>query len=181
MECGTEEDGCGGTIDCGTCGEGQSCSEEGACVADCTPAIECTEGVDCGTEEDGCGGTIDCGTCGEGQSCSDEGICESAAASATYDAHAQPIFNAKCGACHTVAGSGGHNIGTSYEDSQLDSYSCDGTKAECAMERIASGSMPQGKGCGGVVADDAANANVCITESEYAQLGAWIADGMLEN
>jgi hypothetical protein len=39
--------------------------------------------------------------------------------------------------------------------------------------------MPQGKGCGGPVADDADNADVCVTESEYALLLAWIEDGQL--
>lgn len=35
-ECGTWDDGCGGTLNCGTCSSGYSCSA-GTCVADTTP------------------------------------------------------------------------------------------------------------------------------------------------
>ncbi|MBM3228335.1 hypothetical protein FJZ20_00380 [Candidatus Pacearchaeota archaeon] len=35
-ECGTWDDGCGGTLNCGTCASGYSCSA-GTCVADTTP------------------------------------------------------------------------------------------------------------------------------------------------
>ena len=72
-------------------------------------------------------------------------------------------------------------IGTSYADGQLDSYFCAGlTKAECTLVRINDGSMPDGAGCGGPVADDAANAASCVTVSEVAILQAWIDGGMLE-
>ncbi len=47
--CGTVEDGCGGTLDCGAC---ESACEPITCAAD-----------SCGIVDDGCGGTLDCGTC----------------------------------------------------------------------------------------------------------------------
>ena len=40
ITCGTEDDGCGGTIDCGTCGAGETCNA-GTCEAD-APAFQCS-------------------------------------------------------------------------------------------------------------------------------------------
>jgi hypothetical protein len=60
--CGTVDDGCGGTVDCGPC---------------CTPATKCTDGQ-CGTVDDGCGGTLACGRCsGPCQTCQ-HGVCGAA-------------------------------------------------------------------------------------------------------
>jgi hypothetical protein len=82
----------------------------------------------------------------------------------TYTADVQPIFAAKCGFCHNGGGSGGHNIGTSYADTQLSSYSCPGlTKGECALVRIKNGSMP---------------GSPPVTPAEEAILQAWIDAGM---
>jgi hypothetical protein len=57
--CGTIADGCGGMIDCGTCGRDAVCTA-GKC---CTPLTACPAGDDCGTVADGCGGSISCGDC----------------------------------------------------------------------------------------------------------------------
>ncbi|HVZ33877.1 MAG TPA: hypothetical protein VG963_15730, partial [Polyangiaceae bacterium] len=74
--CGVEGDGCGGTIDCGSCPSGQICglsqpfqcavpANAGACsVTSCS-----AQGAECGVIADGCGGTIDCGSCASGQIC----------------------------------------------------------------------------------------------------------------
>jgi hypothetical protein len=64
-QCGTGGDGCGGTLDCGTCpaydeqGEATSmqCYEHGCCVP-----RACPDGA-CGEIADGCGGTVQCGVC----------------------------------------------------------------------------------------------------------------------
>ncbi|MDP6945869.1 MAG: hypothetical protein QF464_17090, partial [Myxococcota bacterium] len=107
------------------------------------------------------------------------------ASAVSYNDDAQPILAAKCGPCHTASASGGHAIGTSYADGQLDSYHCaDLDKAACSVERIKDGSMPNNTGvpggCGGAVADDDVNADVCVTVSELATLEAWIAAGAPE-
>ena len=57
-QCG--DDGCGGI--CGTCSNGQECSDVGQCETPCVP--DCN-GKTCG--DDGCGGT--CGTCPDGSTC----------------------------------------------------------------------------------------------------------------
>jgi len=67
-ECGSWDDGCNGTIDCGSCSEGESCVD-GSCVADCIPQT-CSElGKECESWDDGCENLIDCGECGVGESC----------------------------------------------------------------------------------------------------------------
>jgi hypothetical protein len=102
----------------------------------------------------------------------------SQASAVSYVDDAQPVFSAKCATCHTTLSLGGHSIGTSYADGQEASTICaDLTKAACSIERIEDGTMPQGAGCNGPVADDADNADVCVTESEFDLLEAWIAAG----
>ena len=50
-ECGTHDNGCGGTVSCGECAS--SCA-----------ARTCEQlGKTCGTHADGCGGTVNCGLC----------------------------------------------------------------------------------------------------------------------
>jgi hypothetical protein len=83
-ECGLEGDGCGGTHDCGSCPEGQSCGVEEAFQCglggtgdpnDCPSLIEscASVGVNCGMIGNGCGGIIDCnaetGGCPSGTYC----------------------------------------------------------------------------------------------------------------
>ena len=69
--CGQQSDGCGGTIDCGTCTKpGETCggggvpSQCGSSVPSCTKLTCTDQGANCGPIGDGCGGVIDnCGTC----------------------------------------------------------------------------------------------------------------------
>jgi hypothetical protein len=64
-DCGTIDDQCGGTLNCGSCPGGASCGipNPNRC---CVPATTC--GNSCGTISDGCGGTLDC-SCPLGQAC----------------------------------------------------------------------------------------------------------------
>ena len=182
--CGDMDDGCGGTTSCGDCAEGSTCTE-GMCVEDCVPADGCGD-VTCGGMDDGCGGTLVCGECAEGETCTD-GACvadeepEPVTTGPDYVNDVQPILEAKCAACHTTGASGGHSIGMNHADGLDASYSCtDKNIAACSVDRIKDGTMPQGKGCEGVVADGAPNADVCVTESEMAILEAWLEAGTPE-
>ncbi len=97
-ECGTQPDGCGGVVSCGSCAAQAVCTA-GRCVAlpvvdggavdagappdagqasdagapvdagVCVPTSCTAEGATCGTRADGCGGTLSCGTCGGGAVC----------------------------------------------------------------------------------------------------------------
>jgi hypothetical protein len=79
-QCGPIGDGCGGTINCGTCPAGETCGGggvnfqcgsggEGSGSA-CTLLTCADYGANCGVVSDGCGGvTASCGTCGSGETC----------------------------------------------------------------------------------------------------------------
>ncbi len=75
LNCGSNANGCGGVLDCGTCTAPALCggggfsvcggpiSAEGGTVAACVPTTCALLGAGCGTVGDGCGGVLDCGTC----------------------------------------------------------------------------------------------------------------------
>ena len=81
--CGSWQDGCGGTLNCGNCGVGKTCTN-GICMLGCSKDSDCVPGTVCGVNNycvdsctpscngktcgpDGCGNS--CGTCGIGQIC----------------------------------------------------------------------------------------------------------------
>ncbi len=82
--CGPAGDGCGGTLDCGSCPSGQTCGgggtpfvcgappDGGTCRAQSCPQAHIT----CGPAGDGCGNLIPggCGTCPTGQACGAGGV-----------------------------------------------------------------------------------------------------------
>lgn len=78
-ECGAWGDGCGATLQCGGCANGQMCSG-GTCIdvipppPACSPKTCVSLGHECGTWSDGCGGSVNCGGCMSGQACS-SGAC----------------------------------------------------------------------------------------------------------
>lgn len=75
--CGNLPNGCGGTLDCGTCTPPQTCGGGGVpyqCGSSCTPTTCADAGATCGSISDGCGGTLTCGTCTAPQSCGGAGI-----------------------------------------------------------------------------------------------------------
>jgi hypothetical protein len=77
--CGLVGDGCGGTINCGTCTTPDTCGGGGTpnvcghptCTAK-TKAEACN-GLSCGWVSDGCGGAVNCGTCLNGGVCGADG------------------------------------------------------------------------------------------------------------
>lgn len=68
--CGTIPDGCGGTLNCGSCSGYQTCGGGGAAnVCGCTPTTCTAQGKNCGSIANGCGGTLSCGSCSGYQTC----------------------------------------------------------------------------------------------------------------
>jgi hypothetical protein len=59
--CGSAEDGCGGSLSCGSCQAGEVC--EGHECQMCTPTTCSQLDWQCGSGSDGCGSTLDCGAC----------------------------------------------------------------------------------------------------------------------
>jgi hypothetical protein len=78
MECGAADDGCGGTVLCGTCPEGEICGGSGEpfVCAVCVPDGEsCDElGYECGFAVNRCGTVYDCSN--EGLSCGKFETCQ---------------------------------------------------------------------------------------------------------
>jgi hypothetical protein len=103
----------------------------------------------------------------------------------TYTEDAQPIYAEKCDTCHTIDGSGDHNIGTNYEDAFLladdyDQCEDDGlTVGECTIVLIREGEMPLGAGCTGDPVQDAGNPD-CLTQEQQDVIQGWIDAGMPE-
>lgn len=69
--CGAAPNGCGGTLSCGSCANGEACIN-----SQCCQPKTCGElGKDCGSGyADGCGGTLNCGSCTYPAVCS-SGVC----------------------------------------------------------------------------------------------------------
>ncbi len=76
--CGVAIDGCGGTLHCGECPEGQVCGGGGVphvCAPPvCEPGTCASLGKNCGVASDGCGGTVRCGTCSAPETCGGGGV-----------------------------------------------------------------------------------------------------------
>lgn len=76
--CGTIDDGCGNTLQCGTCGAGDTCGANGKAnvcgQGKCDPTTCDARSATCGTIGDLCGGTLDCGGCPAGQTCGGGGV-----------------------------------------------------------------------------------------------------------
>jgi hypothetical protein len=76
--CGPAGDGCGGTLDCGTCSGCEVCGGGGkasVCGGTCCVPTTClAQGIECGPAGDGCGGQLPCGGCPEGQTCGGAGM-----------------------------------------------------------------------------------------------------------
>jgi hypothetical protein len=74
IKCGPAGDGCGGSLQCGTCTAPQTCGGGGkpsVCGGDsgCVPKTCKGLGLNCGPAGDGCGGALQCGTCTAPQIC----------------------------------------------------------------------------------------------------------------
>ncbi|MDD9946376.1 MAG: hypothetical protein OXU20_35350 [Myxococcales bacterium] len=103
LECGSGDDGCGGTLNCGNC---PRIDEEGNRLVChnhqcCTPQ-SCPEGA-CGEIADGCGGTLSCGSCPATES-GQEQVCGLVTANVCT-----PCTRRTCdpGACGRVSGGDG--------------------------------------------------------------------------
>src|SRR5690348_7724671 len=77
VNCGQLENGCGGTLDCGTCPSGEVCGGDGTpnvCGHGACAPLTCAEAKsECGTLSDGCGALLDCGVCPDHQVCGGDG------------------------------------------------------------------------------------------------------------
>ena len=98
--CGKIGDGCGGTLECGACPDGQICGGSGTdhvCAKvdpNCVP-VTCaqTGGRYCGKVGDGCGKVLDCGACPGNETCG----AVTAQVCGTVDPNCKPLTCAQMG------------------------------------------------------------------------------------
>jgi hypothetical protein len=74
LNCGQAGDGCGGTLNCGSCTAPQVCgwsTTPNVCTlpTPCVPTSCTALGLGCGPAGNGCGGSLDCGSCPSPQVC----------------------------------------------------------------------------------------------------------------
>jgi hypothetical protein len=98
--CGRQPDGCGGFLECGSCGPNGTCNAQ---TAQCDPKSSCTpttcdaEGAECGSISDGCSSTLQCGSCGP-DACNANHLCECAPSCGTHECGSDGC-GGSCGSC----------------------------------------------------------------------------------
>jgi hypothetical protein len=161
-ECGPVGNGCGGSIDCGDCDDGERCGlyeafQCGVVPVDdpeqCTALIETCEDADveCGTAGNGCGGTLDCGSCEDGEIC---GIREPGQCDPPPECEPMSPEEACEGHCGVVANGCDESVdGGLIDCSDYEDYTC-----------------PAGTICGGAgVANECGNAaSTCLPMDQMA-------------
>ena len=172
--CGSISDGCGGTLNCGTCAAPQTC---GGCgnlhVCCCNPLTCAGQFKNCGTLDDGCGHILNCGTCPSGQ------ICSTGQCVVLCSTCASLGFN-----CGTASDGCGHtlNCGTCCNGQTCVNNVCTGTctctPTTCVAQGKNCGSISDGCGgtlnCGTCPGGQTCTNNVCTvscTPKTCSQLG----------
>jgi hypothetical protein len=166
--CGPIGDGCGGTLNCGTCKAPETCGGGGVLFqcggnSGCVPMtqVQACGTYDCGELSDGCGGTLNCGpnngmcpggqTCGGGGPfhCGTGGVCTplTMAAACTGKSPCGTVADGcggtvNCGSCTAPETCGGGGV-----DGQCGSPTC--TPLTCAEAKATCGYV--GDGCGGII------------------------------
>lgn len=152
--CGQASDGCGGTLNCGTCVAPATCGGGGVpsqCGVPCTARTCAQLGANCGQQGDGCGGTLNCGTCTSPQTCGGGGTPNVCGGGACVPQTCQQLGYAcgswgdgcggtlNCGMCTAPATCGGGGT-----PGQCGAGMC--TATTCAAQGFNCGT--QGNGCG---------------------------------
>lgn len=78
-DCGSIPDGCGGSLNCGSCASPSTCGGGGTpnvCGTSntCVPKTCASLEKNCGSVSDGCGGTLNCGSCTSPATCGGGGV-----------------------------------------------------------------------------------------------------------
>ena len=148
-------DGCGGTLDCGSCPSDQVCANN-VCVgsssrdagapwdggidggAVCTPTTCAAQAKNCGDIDDDCGGSVSCGPCAGDQVCTNN-LCDGASSS---DAGIPSDEGIDGGDLCTPACSGAHPLccgGSCVADKTTDMANCGACGNACGQLQICRG------------------------------------------
>jgi hypothetical protein len=167
ITCGPAGDGCGGTLNCGSCASPQTCGGGGVAGqcgypdgGSCAAQTCASQGIACGPAGDGCGNTLNCGSCMSPQTCGgggvpghcgypDSGACQPqtcAGQGITCGPAGDGCGNQlNCGSCVSPQTCGGG--GVPGQCGYPDAASCMPTS--CAAQGIGCG--PAGDGCGNLL------------------------------
>jgi N-acetylneuraminic acid mutarotase len=159
LNCGQAGDGCGGTLNCGSCPTGQVCgwgSTPNVCAVPlaCVPTTCTALGLSCGPAGNGCGGSLNCGSCPSPQVCGGGGP-------GTCGVPTSPCVPTTCTALDLSCGPGGDGCGGSLNCGSCTApQTCGGggqrgrcgsppacVPTTCAALGLSCG--PAGNGCGG--------------------------------
>lgn len=154
--CGNPGDGCGGTLACGSCPAGHSCSDQFLCDGPCLPTTCLALGLSCGPASDGCGTELDCGTCSDPLTCGGAGKPGECGCAGFSDPELCRALGAECGSISTVDGCGQQR--TAFCGRCEAPLTCDTSGAAqrcfCPLETAAEFCSRLGKDCGQVTDRD---------------------------
>ena len=182
LGCGINNDGCGGTIDCGSCPTGQFCGGGGfsQCgtgvtadgAAPCTPKTCADLNYTCGAAGDGCGGALQCGTCTAPQYCGGGGFntCGGMLAPTLPDgAVGLPCTPETCASLGFNCGPAGDGCG-----GVLDCGTCSGTDicGGAGKPSVCGNTTPCTNLCANQIACDSGTPST-ITGTVFAGVSAW--------
>jgi hypothetical protein len=158
LSCGPAGNGCGGSLDCGSCTPPDTCGGggmPGVCGhPTCTPRTCMQAGANCGPVADGCGGVLSCGTCTPPQTCGGGGIPSVCGGSCVPSTCAQQNIGCglagdgcggilDCGTCMAPMTCGGGGVASQCGGNNMCMpQTCSGVGAQCGFI---------GDGCGGLV------------------------------
>ena len=198
VKCGPIGDGCGGTLECGTCPATETCGgggTPGVCGKFvCTPKTCAALGADCGPVGDGCGMQIDCGTCTGGLTCGGGGtasVCGTGSSCSPQSCAAQavncgPIGDGcggtlQCGTCSGNQTCGGGGVSSVCGAPPCVPKSCGQLGADCGPigdgcgALLQCGTCSQPKACGGTSASKcgvpSSCTNLCLQQVTCATPG----------
>ncbi len=167
--CGYRADGCGGLLDCGTCGAPDTCGGGGTpnqCGHTCTQTTCGAQGANCGVIADGCGGVLTCGACTSPAVCGGGGtpnVCGTPSCTprscASVNATCGPIADGcggtvNCGTCTGGQTCGGGGTPNQCGTGSCNPKTCQGENAQCGFigdgcgGTVSCGTCPTGQTCG---------------------------------
>jgi len=188
-ECGSVSDGCGGTLACGACAGGKTCTANKCVATACAPKTCADLGAQCGSTNDGCGKTLACGTCGVGATCT-ANKCVVTGGSCTPKTCSS--VGATCGSvadgCGKTLACGTCPTGQTCSANKCTTSTC--TPKTCAELAAQCGSISNGcsgtLSCGTCAGGTTCSANKCVTsggttwdcaKSAYGGVQYWTCGG----
>lgn len=158
-ECGTPDDRCGGTLDCGGCEGELTCGVPAELLCGCEPMTCESTGAECGVVDPGCGAApLDCGGCVPPSTCSgggEAGVCGCV--------DPDPCLGRVCGevidVCGEIVSCGVCASGESCPAGMCSSTPCTPSSMACASVECGNAT----DGCGGTVAcGDCSEPESCV-------------------